>query len=123
MTAPRLLTALVLLAAAGTAEAASLTLEFVKATDMGATHAALFNDPAQLPTVEAAMVRVIVAKDGPRVVTLHDLPPGRYAITAFQDINGNDVLDRNLLGMPAEPVFEDAGFDLTDDARKAIRLR
>lgn len=31
------------------------------------------------------------------------LPPGRYAIAVFQDLNGNESLDRSILGMPTEP--------------------
>ncbi|MCK9200767.1 MAG: DUF2141 domain-containing protein [Gallionella sp.] len=32
-----------------------------------------------------------------------DLPPGDYAATAFADINGNARLDKNFIGIPAEP--------------------
>lgn len=32
-----------------------------------------------------------------------DLPPGRYAVVAYQDRNGNRELDRGLFGIPAEP--------------------
>ena len=31
-----------------------------------------------------------------------DLPPGRYAVNAFHDENGNGELDTNLVGIPAE---------------------
>ena len=33
---------------------------------------------------------------------LRDLPPGRYAVAAFHDENGNGDLDTNLLGIPSE---------------------
>lgn len=33
-----------------------------------------------------------------------DLPPGTYAVSVFEDLNGNHKLDRNLLGIPREPV-------------------
>jgi len=32
-----------------------------------------------------------------------DVPPGRYAVVVFQDINGNRALDRTPLGIPLEP--------------------
>jgi len=32
-----------------------------------------------------------------------DLPPGTYAVTVFEDLNGNHKLDRNFLGIPREP--------------------
>ncbi len=56
------------------------------------------------------------------------LPPGRYAFTAYLDVNGNEKLDRNFIGIPKEPValsndararmgppkFDDAVFDLPE---------
>ena len=33
---------------------------------------------------------------------LRDLPPGRYAVNAFHDENGNGDLDTNVLGIPRE---------------------
>ena len=33
---------------------------------------------------------------------LRDLPPGRYAVNAFHDENGNGELDANVLGIPTE---------------------
>ncbi len=33
-----------------------------------------------------------------------DLPPGTYAVSVYVDLNGNHKLDRNILGMPREPV-------------------
>ena len=31
------------------------------------------------------------------------LPPGRYALSVLQDLNGNRKLDTNFLGIPTEP--------------------
>lgn len=65
------------------------------------------------------------------------LPPGRYAISVFQDMNGNRKLDSNFLGIPTEdsgssnnaparfsaPKFRDAAFDVGDQSFElAIRL-
>jgi uncharacterized protein (DUF2141 family) len=36
-------------------------------------------------------------------VTLRDLPPGRYAIESFQDVNANGKMDVSWLGLPLEP--------------------
>ena len=38
-----------------------------------------------------------------QVVVSIDLPPGEYAIKAFQDLNGNGKLDTNWIGIPSEP--------------------
>ena len=33
-----------------------------------------------------------------------DLPPGTYAVSVYEDLNGNHKLDRNIFGIPREPV-------------------
>ena len=33
-----------------------------------------------------------------------DLPPGKYAVSVYEDLNGNHRLDRNMFGIPREPV-------------------
>lgn len=43
-------------------------------------------------------------------VELRDLPPGEYAFALVHDENGNDVLDKNWLGIPKE------GFGASNDA-------
>ena len=42
------------------------------------------------------------AREGAMRFVLRDLPPGRYAINAFHDENGNGDLDTNVLGIPKE---------------------
>jgi 4,4'-diapolycopenoate synthase len=32
------------------------------------------------------------------------LPPGTYAVSVYEDLNGNHRLDYNMLGIPREPV-------------------
>lgn len=36
-------------------------------------------------------------------VSFPSLPPGTYAVSVYQDENGNQKLDRNRVGLPAEP--------------------
>ena len=38
-----------------------------------------------------------------KVVYPIQLPPGEWAIAATQDLNENDLVDRNMLGIPTEP--------------------
>ena len=54
------------------------------------------------------------AVKGETVVTVPDLPPGRYAIQAYLDENDNREVDRNVLGVPKEGVgfSQDAPFGL-----------
>lgn len=36
-------------------------------------------------------------------LSVHDLPYGKYAISAFQDLNGNQKMDKGFMGIPSEP--------------------
>ncbi len=68
--------------------------------------------------------------------TLHDLPPGDYAVKLFHDANGNGKLDANALGLPQEGYgfsnnaghfgpasFSDAAVKISNDTQITIRLR
>ena len=52
------------------------------------------------PAATATVAADGAAKQSVRI----DLPPGRYAVSVIHDVNGNGVLDTNLLGIPSEPV-------------------
>lgn len=54
------------------------------------------------------------ARVGTTIVIVRDLPPGRYAVQAFYDQNGNKKVDRALFGIPKE------GVGFSNDAK--IRL-
>ena len=46
----------------------------------------------------------VVKPGGQRQVSLPvDLPPGEWAVAITQDVNNNDKLDKNLMGIPTEP--------------------
>lgn len=36
-------------------------------------------------------------------ISIKDLPKGTYAISAYHDVNGDTVCNRNFLGIPKEP--------------------
>ena len=50
-------------------------------------------------------------QDGRATVIFHQVPPGRYAIQAYHDKNGNRKLDTGLFGVPKEP------YGFSNDAR------
>ena len=53
---------------------------------------------------ERAIVEgVNVTQTGKLQINIPDLQYGTYAIAIFHDINGNGLLDRNLIGIPSEP--------------------
>jgi uncharacterized protein (DUF2141 family) len=77
------------------------------------------------------------ARDGETVVTIRGVPPGTWAVLAYQDENANGELDRNLIGIPSEnygfsrdargrfgpPSFEDAAIPVRDETTTAtVRL-
>jgi uncharacterized protein (DUF2141 family) len=45
----------------------------------------------------------VAANAGETTITLHNIPPGIYAIEAFQDVNANNQMDTSWLGLPLEP--------------------
>lgn len=78
------------------------------------------------------------ARDGDNVISVANVPPGTWAVLAYQDENGNDELDRNLIGIPKEnygfsrdargkfgpPGFDDAAIEVGGDKTFApVRLR
>ncbi|MEO6092491.1 MAG: DUF2141 domain-containing protein [Novosphingobium sp.] len=44
------------------------------------------------------------ARPGVALLTVRGIPPGRYAVQAFHDENGNHRVDRALFGIPREGV-------------------
>lgn len=72
------------------------------------------------------------------VVSLKDIPPGTWAVLAYQDANENGELDRNFIGIPREnygfsrnaagrfgpPGFDDAAIEVGEGTTAAVvRLR
>ena len=47
---------------------------------------------------------ISVQVDGKDMTITEKLPQGEYVFFVYQDINENNKLDRNFLGMPKEPV-------------------
>ena len=37
------------------------------------------------------------------LISVQDLPPGKYAISLFQDLDGDSEMDKNFIGFPKEP--------------------
>lgn len=85
---------------------------------------------------ETFLIKPILRESAPAalgkvVITLRDLPPGRYAVAAYHDVNDNKKLETDQFGRPLEPSgcsrdakpkgapprYEDAVFDL--DAKGA----
>lgn len=70
-------------------------------TDKGTVQAALFDDAADFLVKPMAATKS-ASSIGTVVLKFPGLTPGIYALSVFHDENGNDVLDKNLLGIPTE---------------------
>ncbi len=85
--------------------AGTLTVEFaVPEGAEGKVFAALFDAADKFPKKGSEKFGQIAPTKGTRLrLVFSDLPPGRYAVSAFLDRNGNEALDTNILGIPKEP--------------------
>tara|TARA_Y100000782_G_C10185956_1_gene266569 strand:+ start:2793 stop:3209 length:417 start_codon:yes stop_codon:yes gene_type:complete len=59
--------------------------------------------------------KVIPVKREFAQVTFHQIPKGKYAVKAFHDVNSNQKMDLNLLGIPKEP------FGYSNNVRDGIK--
>lgn len=69
----------------------------------GAVNVALFDAEAAFDRGGQPVRKASVPATGANVVVFDGLPPGRYALRAFHDRNGDGRLDMNGLGVPKEP--------------------
>ena len=93
-------------AAAATPEGrADLTIHIERVSPQGGVLRLGVYDAAHYPDDKSAPLAAadVPANAGVITVRLTNLPPGRYAIESFQDVNGNGRMDTSLLGLPLEP--------------------
>jgi uncharacterized protein (DUF2141 family) len=105
--------------------------------DRGYIVSTVFSSEASfLKRPEAFASLRIKASQGDVAYSLKNLPPGKYAVSAFHDVNGNDRLDTDPSGQPTEvygfsndargvsgpPEFADAAVEIGDQT-KTISIR
>jgi uncharacterized protein (DUF2141 family) len=75
-------------------------------SQQGTVNLALFDQAKNFPSdPQSAVQRWSLPVQGSATqVSVPDLAPGEYAVAVFHDENGNQVLDRNWLGIPKEGV-------------------
>ncbi|CAN5292503.1 DUF2141 domain-containing protein [soil metagenome] len=90
---------------AGAAHAADLTLTFTGIkTPTGAVMAAVFDSEAAYASGAAPIAGLRMAVTGAGVSqVVPGLKPGRYAIKAFHDVDGDGKMKTNPFGIPTEP--------------------
>jgi len=81
----------------------------------GLVSAGIFNSESSFAKASEAFASFrIKATQGSVGFTVHNLPPGRYAVTAYHDENGNGILDFDPTGVPTE------GYGVSNDARNPL---
>mgnify|MGYP003331630805 FL=1 len=120
-------------------EAISLSIT-VKGFDSneGQAYIAIFNSNETFPTYGKQLKgRIVQISDKRSTVVFHQLTPGNYAAAVYHDLNKNQQLDKNLLGMPTEaygfsnnaramfsaPSFNDAKVYCTSDKQITITVK
>ena len=112
----------------------TVTVDHVR-SDRGAILAALYDSEASFMKQPLARATFKVkAATGEVQYVFHDLPAGKYALTAFHDENANGQLDKNLIGIPKEgygfsnskgaakpPAFSQAAFEF-DGTTQSISI-
>ncbi len=125
--------------ALGNAYALDLTVEVNNTkADKGPVLAAVYGSAdGWLKFSKAVQSGMAPASGAKTVLVLRDMPAGSYALSLYQDENGNGKLDTNLVGMPQErtgfsrdaqgnmgpPRFQDAAIELQQDTTITIQLR
>ncbi|RSZ47417.1 MULTISPECIES: DUF2141 domain-containing protein [unclassified Variovorax] len=117
--------------------AADLSLSVADGPAADATlYVALYNDAAGYAESKAVASQTAPMQGGKARLVFAGLAPGRYAVRAFADENGNGKLDTNLLGMPTErygfsndakgnrapPSFDAAAINVDADLQTVIHL-
>ena len=79
---------------------------------------------------------VTVGKNATQIIKFEGLSEGKYLVAAYQDVNGNKKIDKNILGIPTEayafsnnvfpkwksPTFDEAAIKLEKPV-EAIKLK
>ena len=123
---------------ASAATAADLTLDLSTRTSGGMLAVAVYRDADAFRRGEGPVASRMVARTGAVTsVVITGLPPGRYAVAAFHDTDGNGDLTLWPIGLPREaygfsrnvrgrfgpPAFASAAFELpVTGARQAFSL-
>jgi uncharacterized protein (DUF2141 family) len=70
----------------------------------GEIHIGIYDDPAVFMGLSDQFIYKRVKVDSSiMLITIDSIPAGRYALSLFQDLNGNAEMDKNFFGIPKEP--------------------
>jgi uncharacterized protein (DUF2141 family) len=123
---------LFLIVGVGTMFAQTLTIQIENIEPAkGYVMVGVFNSKNNFPDTYFQGQR-IRATNGTLIIGFNNLPTGTYAVSAYQDANENERLDKNIFGIPKErygfsnnsdrPVYERCLFDFNNDMTITIEL-
>ena len=108
-------------------------------SDKGNILVSVYNNAKGFPYDGASCILMFSmrAAQGSVSITTKELTPGKYAIALFHDVDGNQKLTTNMLGIPKEgyafsndasnffgvPSFKDASFQFTRDTSIVINMK
>lgn len=83
----------------------------------GQLYVAVYDQPGTfLKTDQVRSQKIVpITQTGVLTISLDKLPPGKYAMSCFHDLNGNGQLDTNWMGIPTEP------YGFSNNARPKFR--
>ena len=99
-------------------QSSSLTVNITDSKhDDGSAGFALWNGPEGFPEEIEHAIRItyVPVVAGVASASFEDLAPGRYAVTVYNDRNGNETFDKNWLGIPRE------SWGVSNNARPRLR--
>ncbi|MDR0536593.1 MAG: DUF2141 domain-containing protein [Tannerellaceae bacterium] len=122
-----------LLCVSGYLHAQTLTIRVENAIiGKGNVMVGIFNDKKTFPDTYFRGQKISVSEKT-TIIAFNDLPQGQYAVSVYQDSNGNGQLDKNILGIPKEkygfsnnsdrPDFEKCLFDFNNDKTITIKIK
>ncbi len=95
-----------------------LQVEFTNLREAkGSLYVAIYDrSDAFMKTEQVHSKKIVpVGQTGTLKISWDHLPPGKYALSCFHDLNGNGQLDTNWAGIPSEP------YGFSNNARPRFR--
>ena len=87
---------------AASADTLTIVIEDIRQAN-GTVQVQVLASQSQFDGEGVAMQFMQEAVEGSMTFTADSLAPGEYAVRVMHDVNGNDELDANFVGMPTEP--------------------
>jgi outer membrane protein len=85
-------------------EAAGIIVQLDEAPEGGKVVLMLFDSANSFGDFRDPFRTEVFEADGETTFSLSDVPAGEYALLLHHDANGNDLIDKNFIGIPTEPI-------------------